>query len=316
MKGVSLIRVEWEAYIQNINALCVLRKSNHPVVSAVRDLETEVRTALKCLNLPENFLCDENDKRTKPAEMIRKELGIREYVEWQKLKSKGKGVVLFQDCPKINRLLYEKHALTTSEWICYLKMVGNVAPVRVIPGRTSGTNRCRIESCDEIETLAHVLGFCRQGELLRQNRHNKIVKIIANQLRKLGWTVIEEFACLSTDGSNRRVDLIVYNERSRNGFILDPTVRFETDENQPASVNEEKQRLYEPCVTDIQAKCKLKHLQVIGLLIGARGTIPKFVLDVFKQFEVNGTMIEEIVVEALRGSCRILHNHTYDPQRM
>lgn len=83
----------------------------------------------------------------------------------------------FQDCPKFNRLIYEKHDVTTSEWRNYFKMVGNVAPMRVISGRNSGKNSCRIESCDEIETLPHVLGFCRQVEFLRYNRHNKTVKI-------------------------------------------------------------------------------------------------------------------------------------------
>lgn len=61
------------------------------------------------------------------------------------------------------RLLYEKDSITTSEWINYLKMIGNVATVRHIPGRNSGTNRCRIDSCNKIETLPHVLGFCHQG---------------------------------------------------------------------------------------------------------------------------------------------------------
>ena len=221
---------------------------------------------------------------------------------------------MFQESPKLNRLIYEKHGLTTSEWITYLKMVGNVAAVRVIPGRSSGTNRCRIDSCNEIETLSHVLGSCPQGELLRHNRHNRVVNQLANELRK-NWTVLVEFTCISTDGSIRRVDLVIYNEDSRNGYILDPTVRFETDENQPESVNEEKKRLYEPCIADIQTKLKLKQLSVIGLMVGARGTIPKFFAEFCQKFKINKSVIQEIVTDVVRGSCRILHNHTYDPGR-
>ena len=85
------------------------------------------------------------------------------------------------------------------------------------------------------------------------------------------------------------------------------------DESQPEAVNDEKQRLYEPCIPDIQFKCKLKKLEVIGLLLGARGTIPKFFVDFCKQFKINNSVIEDIVIESVGGSSKILHNHTDDP---
>lgn len=194
-------------------------------------------------------------------------------------------------------------------------MVGNVAAVRNTPGRSSGTNRCRITSCNEIETLPHVLGFCHHGELLRHQRHNKIVQILGKALRKRKWTVVVEFHCLSDDGSTRRVDLLVYDETTRNGYILDPTVRFETSQDQAEEVNEEKQSIYEPCIPDIQAKCKLKNIEVIGLLVGARGTIPKFFSEICKKFKIEKSVVEEIGIEAVRGSSRILANHLYDPKR-
>lgn len=66
------------------------------------------------------------------------------------------------------------------EWISYFEMIGGVSAVRAEPGRGTGTNRCRNEFCNEIETLAHVLGYCPHRELLRLNRHNKIVNKLAN----------------------------------------------------------------------------------------------------------------------------------------
>lgn len=114
------------------------------------------------------------------------------------------------------------------------------------------------------------------GELLRHYRHNRIVRIIANTLLDRHWKVIEEFDCVSSDGSKRRVDIIAYEENSKNGFIIDPTVRYEKNLLQPKEVNPEKQRIYEPCVWDIQQRCKLKKLEVIGLFVGARGTISAF----------------------------------------
>jgi len=193
VKGMSLIRAEWEAYIQHIIAVHCLKRTNNSIVSKVRDLDSEITTLLKKLNLPEDFLTNqmENSKKKKPSESLRNELRKREFEGWKNLRSKGKGVELFEGCPTINRKLFDKIGLTTSEWTTYFKMTGSVTAVRVNHGRNTGTNRCRIPSCDEIETIGHVLGACRQGELLRHNRHNNIRKIIANALRNRGWKVIE-----------------------------------------------------------------------------------------------------------------------------
>lgn len=308
VKGLSLIKAEWEAYIQNINALLALKRSNHDIVVKVRDLDKDIVTCLEKLNLSEDFL-NVQQSRKKPSEIIRDELRKRQYEDWKQLKSKGKGVELFEQCQKINRKMFDKHGLTTSEWTTYLKMTGSVTAVRANHGRNTGTNRCRIPSCNEIETIAHVLGVCRQGELLRHVRHNKMVTIMAKTLRESKWKIVEEFACLSDNGSSRRVDIIAYNEDTRNGYILDPTVRYENGLLQPQEVDEEKKRIYEPCILDIQKKLKLKKLEVIGLFIGARGTISTFFIDFCKQFKIQNSIIEEIAVEAIRGSCKIYNNH-------
>lgn len=314
VKGLSLIRAEWEAYIQNINALIALQCSNNQIVMATKDLDAEITNCLQILKLPDEFLVSQNSRK-KPSELIRGELRMRAYEDWKKLKCKGKGVELFEACPKVNRKLYNKYGLTTSEWTTYMKLIGSVTAVRVNHGRNTGTNRCRIESCNEIETIAHVLGFCRQGELLRHNRHNRMVRILANALREKKWQVLEEFQCLSSNGSIRRVDIIAYDEQSRNGYIIDPTVRYENDVNQETEVNEEKKRIYEPCVADIQAKVKLKNIEVIGLFIGARGTITTHLKDFCTKFKIPNSIVEEIAIEAVRGSCRIYNNHIYDPTK-
>lgn len=211
VKSLSLIRAEWEAYIQNINAAYCLMKANNNIRSKVRDLDAEIAISLKKLNLSDDFLVSHmKNSKKKPFEIIRNELRKREYEGWKNLRSKGKGVELFEKCQRINRKLFDKYELTTSEWTTYFKMTGSVTAVRVNHGRNTGTNRCRIPSCNEIETIGHVLDACRQGELLRHNRHNKIVRIMAIALRDRHWKVIVEFNCVSSDGSNRRVDIIAY----------------------------------------------------------------------------------------------------------
>jgi hypothetical protein len=138
-----------------------------------------------------------------------------------------------------------KQGLSSSEWISYLKMVGDVVAVRAIPGRNrSQDNRCRHCSEYETETLSHVLGNCEHRNLLRNSRHHRIRTTIANALRNVGLGVYEEEDCNSDAGSNRRVDIIAFDEGTRSGFAIHPTVRTESSQDQPEDVNTEKQGIY------------------------------------------------------------------------
>ncbi|KAJ4443683.1 hypothetical protein ANN_05358 [Periplaneta americana] len=75
---------------------------------------------------------------------------------------------------------------------------------------------------------------CPHGELLRNSRHHKIRSLLASALRGKNYQVEEEVHGLSTNGSTRRIDIIAIPTRSTSGFIIDPTVRMEMYENQPA----------------------------------------------------------------------------------
>ncbi|PSN47181.1 hypothetical protein C0J52_14730 [Blattella germanica] len=50
-------------------------------------------------------------------------------------------------------------------------------------------------------------------------------------------------------------------------------------------------------------------MEVIGLLIGARGVIPKIFSSFLKQFGLPKTLLEDIVVIVLKRSCEIVSNH-------
>ncbi|KAJ4429741.1 hypothetical protein ANN_21945 [Periplaneta americana] len=97
-----------------------------------------------------------------------------------------------------------------------------------------------------------------------------------NSLRNKGWIVEEEISCLAENGSTRRVDILAYNADTKQGIIVDPTIRFEVECHQSAEVHLEKKSIYEPTVNYFKLKYGLIHVEVFGLLIGARGTIPAF----------------------------------------
>ncbi|KAJ4449804.1 hypothetical protein ANN_01210, partial [Periplaneta americana] len=90
-------------------------------------------------------------------------------------------------------------------------------------------------------------------------------------LRDADYNTCEEVLGLSVIGSTRRIEIITFREPTRSGFIIDPTVRFETNEEQPAEVEKEKKNIYNPTIPYHLQNYQLKKLEVIGLLVGARG---------------------------------------------
>jgi len=251
----------------------------------------------------------ENNKKPKKklTQAMRVHLREREYKNWCDLKSKGKGVESFKDCKDVNKRIMEKRGLTNTEWIQILKMNGQVAPVRALHGRGQD-NRCR--HCDEIETLGHVLGFCDRGYLLRNTRHNTVRTLIADEFRRLKWNVYEEVHCINPSRSTQRIDILIYkNEKS---YILDPTIRFETVGNQPEEVNLEKKAHYDSVIPYFKDKYKLADIEVIGLFIGARGTISVDFENFRTKFDLSKEMRNNIALSVIKSSVQILQHHTYN----
>ncbi|KAJ4430108.1 hypothetical protein ANN_22318 [Periplaneta americana] len=221
---------------------------------------------------------------------------------WNKLR-RGKGVEMYSEVTAANSWIANKKGLSTSEWISSLKMTANLAAVRSVPGRSFNGTRYR-HGCSETETLAHVLGFYEQGLLLRNSRHHLIRSKIVAALRNKGWIVEEEISCITQNGSTRRVYILAYNADTKQGIIVDPTVRFEVECHQSAEVHLEKKSIYEPTVNYFKLKYALIHVEVFGLLIGARGTIPAFFEEFRRQFTLPISLRDDIVISVLKNPAK------------
>ncbi|KAJ4425996.1 hypothetical protein ANN_27623 [Periplaneta americana] len=181
---------------------------------------------------------------------LRDELRKRSFESWCQLPHKGKGVVIYEEYPRVNSWDSTKKNLSSSEYINAIKMSCNLTAVRSVPGRAFSTTRC----CNETETLGHVLGFCRKEELLRNNRHHRVRGAIACLLQNKGWEVHEEVHCISEDDSHRRADIIAINRQQQKAIIVDPTIRMERDLNPAHQVDQEKRAVYEPCIPYLSTK--------------------------------------------------------------
>ena len=125
------------------------------------------------------------------------------------------------------------------------------------------------------------------------------------------FTVYEEVHGISECGSNRRVDILAFKDNQR-GFIIDPTVRFECSSSQPEAVHEEKCAIYQPTVPYYLTKYKLQSITVIGLLVGARGTITKRFTQFVKDFNLHPSLSQHVCLIAIKYSVYLLRNHIYN----
>lgn len=257
-----------------------------------------------------NLHLDENTHITSNSKTLRTVLRKKSFDEWCQLPHKGKGVALFGEVHTMNRWMQTRAGISTTEWTTAIKLNTNTVPVRSIPGR-SHDNRCRHISCNEIETLGHVLGSCPKNDLLRNVRHHKVRTMIADAFRKLQWEVHEEISCISEEGSLRRVDIIAIEPHRKSAIIIDPTIRLETSLDQAAEVHLEKQKNYSPCIPDLSKKYLIANWEVIGLLIGARAAIPKFLRNFFQQYNLPISLLKSICISVLKDSIKIIHHHLY-----
>jgi len=309
-KGLGIFRATWEAYVQNYNSLRILSNTQDEIIQNLKIFSLNFEIIHTKLELPQAFISELENCLGKPARKIRDFLKNREFENWTNYSFKGKGVILFKEVTYTNKWLFNKLGLTCNEFTTMLRMIAETTTVRYQPGRSQDDTRCRF--CGETETLAHVLGKCHRGELLRHARHNKVVQLLATALRQLGWDVRVELHCETTHGENKRVDILAIDPRSNNAFIIDPTIRMEKSAEQPLEVDTEKKRHYEPCTPFFQNLYGLNDIEVIGLMVGARGTITSFFENFRKRFKIEKSVIEEIVINVIRGSVQIYNNHVYN----
>ena len=318
-RGLGVMRATWEAHLQHVSICHALLKDGNPYVVQVRDVMKEIKNEIAALSIPEEKIPPTHNQYgllLNPTKKLREVLRTAEFQRWTEM-DRAKGVLQYMAHTPANQWVYNRAGLTNSEWITCLKMTVNGAPVRSLHGRSKDGPACRAPGCAaERETLSHVLGSCPKGDLLRNTRHHKYRTMVADDFRLKGWEVFEEVPCIGNEDSSRRIDIITIDRKKKVALILDPTVRYEAGENQAVEVDEEKRRIYEPCVPDLTERYRLQgfEVKVIGLYMGARGTVPKFFVDFCHKYLLSKDLIGRIVISILKGSCSILNHHLYSQQ--
>ncbi|KAJ4435039.1 hypothetical protein ANN_23612 [Periplaneta americana] len=135
-----------------------------------------------------------------------------------------------------------------------------------------------------------------QGLLITSRVHEKHFGSTQN------FNSAQEVHCVASEGGGiRRADIVALDKTNSKGFILDPTVRFEMSQTQPSEVNKEKQQIYEPTIPYFREKYQMEGAwEVHGLMIGARGTIPRSTVNTIKTFGIHD-IIPKMITSTMKG---------------
>lgn len=158
--------------------------------------------------------------------------------------------------------------LNEGEYHFVCRARSNNVPVKARPYNTDKTcRRCGYK----MESLRHVLNMCKKNLEVYSDRHNSILKIITNKLKRIwpGEMIIDE-TCVST-GDPRRVDIQLYNEGTKEVFLIDIKCPFEKKSNFN-EVNNANLNKYEDLRVKIQNNLPQWKVELHTLMIGSLGS--------------------------------------------
>jgi len=140
---------------------------------------------------------------------------------------------------------------------------------------------------------------------------------IAMLLREKGFECFDEVYAIDTDGKSRFSDIIAFDPKSNNAFIIDPTIRYETnDRDQDEKIIAEKREIYEKCIPFYAERYRNsfgeRNWSVRGLWFGSRGCVGKSVINFFNEFKLNCDKIKEISESILIKTIFMINNHIYN----
>lgn len=120
---------------------------------------------------------------------------------------------------------------------------------------------------------------------------------------------------MDNTNSTRRIDIVAFEPNSNRAFLIDPTVRYETNQDLDEIVQKEKTLIYERCIQNLSSRYLPifgpRQYEVLGIWMGARGTISKSMTQFFERFKLDKTILPDIAESIISDSIKMIHYHIY-----
>ena len=302
-RGLGLVYARKEVLLQHFAINKKLSTIDDELFSRIHDCKAEMSRCREDLGVNGDT-----------SRQLRNAVRDQEFEKWSSMDYAGVGIKHFKFYPKANQFVNNKCGLSGSEWTAALKLSFGYANLSGVPGVAQVSNRnCRRCNC-ETETIQHVLGTCPFGTNRRDARHHSLKHKIADLLKQKGYYTVDEAACRDTAGSNRFIDILAFEPNSKNAYLIDPTIRYETNRPMDEIVQNEKRSIYEPCINDLRDKYKHlgeRNYEVIGVWMGARGTVGESLLSLFNRFDLPKDQLPAMAAKAISDSIRMIHHYIY-----
>lgn len=307
-RGLGVMRLTHEVQLQHFSVAKRLLAVQDATLQRVYNFQGEMDQCRAALNIDTEM----------PVRRMRNLLREREFDHWKNT-SQGIGIEHFRTYPPANQFVSNRGALSGEEWTAALKLNSNYANLKGVPGNTAtgksqeaqGPRDTLCRGCGgETETPSHVLGSCSFNSHFRIYRHNKVKHTIRALLEEKGLTCVDEAQAKDDNGANRFIDILAFDPTSNKAYLIDPSVRYESNHDVEAEVDADKRRIYERCIDSFKeryAHMGARDYEVIPLWFGARGSISRQVIEFFERFKLEKKKMVDIAQEVLVDSLRMIH---------
>jgi hypothetical protein len=211
----------------------------------------------------------------------------------------GHGVKDFRNDPLGNCWLNDPEVLPSCRYTDALRLRTNTFGVNVALRRVDKDLPVICRRCSEKpESLGHVLGECVAGKGMRIRRHDRMADHIALKCKQKGYQVERE-QLFSVEGGRLKPDLVVID--GERALIVDVTVRFESGDALARGASEKIEK-YRPLADFFVSQGAAQESQVLPIVVGSRGAIPKKTLRSLKSLGLEARLLGRYLAITVVGS--------------
>lgn len=302
--GLAIPRLEWIATAAALKNGINFLNSEDPLVRELKiatNLENRLKGIANAVRI--NWPC--NVKEVEKHKQIWKNRNLE---EWKGMKFQGKAVESFKGDSIGNHWLKNPTLLRPGRYITALRMRTNQVGLRVPMNIARPQVNINCRKCNsQPETLGHVIGLCTYTKPARIRRHNEILDFIIDDIAKGNKEVeLSKEPTISVESRIYKPDLIIKSKERI--LVVDITVRLE-DGRYLDSARLEKINKYSPLLHHLLLANNISHGQVIPVVIGSRGGMPKNTIIQLRKLGITGfNKLLTLSLIALRTSIEIYHS--------
>lgn len=190
--------------------------------------------------------------------------------------------------------------ISGGDYVKYHHIRVGALPSKARTTRGRGLDRACRAGCTASETNYHTIQLCQRTHGGRIHRHDRIVELLANHLKRRDRTTVLVEHMFRTAVGNRKPDLLV----TKNGktYVLDVQIVGGANMDRDRNTKIEKYRSIPNFDELIKSKCRSRDVFYHSVTISYKGIVERTTMDVFKKLRISEHLQFMMITSVLRGS--------------